>query len=301
MASIVYTVILLVSFLFLVRKKVDTESNFPLKLIGYFILGSFAFRFNQISFPLGFIAYLLFFRPHLNEHVKRIAALFGILAFILIHWILPYAINEWESRPKVIEHELGSVYTMNFQDEYKLIRQELNLENNNLRLEDFEVDYVKDGRITDLRWQLLGQTGTSYNLYQIRYDFSKSRYRVMYRQLDTWLQYNRLIDADRFFENLNVLKIKDITHAKGDFSSYGIQSSGERVNYAVENRTHFIVLNGKIQFLDDEQLPVEGYDISTFAMEKTGEESDEQGNTTQESFEDTESSHYLFDVKFGEK
>jgi hypothetical protein len=189
LASIVYTVILLVCFLFLLRKKDDIESYFPLRIIGYFVLGSFAFNFNQISFPLGFIAYLLFFRPKLNVHVKRIATVFGVLAFILIHWILPYAINEWESRPKFIEHELGSVYTMNFQDEFELIKQELNLENNSLRLENFEVDYVEDGRITELRWQLLEQNGNSYNLYQIRYDFSKSRYRVMYSKLDTWLQY----------------------------------------------------------------------------------------------------------------
>ncbi|WML26206.1 hypothetical protein [Neobacillus sp. OS1-33] len=301
MASIVYTVILLVSFLFLVWKKDDTESYFPLKIIGYFVLGSFAFNFNQISLPLGFIAYLLFFRPKLNVHVKRIAAILGVLAFILIHWILPSAINEWESRPIFIEHELGSVYTMNFQNEYELIKQELNLENNSLRLEDFEVDYVEDGRITDLRWQLLVQNGNSYNLYQIQYDVSKSRYRVMYRQLDTWLQYNRLIDTDHFFEILNVLNIKDITHVKNDFSSYVIQSSGERVNYAIENQTHFIVSNGKIQLLDVEQLPVEAYYISTFAMEKTGEERDKKGNITQESFEGNEASDYLFDVKFGEK
>lgn len=72
MASIVYTVILIVSFLFLVWKNDDKESYFPLKIIGYFILGSFAFNFNQISLPLGFVVYLIFFRPKLNVQVKRI-------------------------------------------------------------------------------------------------------------------------------------------------------------------------------------------------------------------------------------
>jgi hypothetical protein len=301
MTSIVYTVILIVSFLFLVWKKDEAESYFPLKIIGYFILGSFAFNFNQISLPLGFIVYLLFFRPTLNVDVKRMASLFGVLAFILVHWILPFAIHEWESRPIFIEHELGSVYTMNFQDEYELVKQELKLENHNLRLEDFEVDYVKDGRITDLSWQLIGHNGNSYNLYQIRYDIGKSRYRVTNSQLDTWLQYNRLIEADHFFENLNILDINDITRAKGDFSSYVIQSTGERINYAVENRTLFFVSNGEIQLLDNEQLPVEGYYISTFAMKKTEEKRDDQGNITQESFEGTESSDYLFDVNFGEE
>lgn len=301
MASIVYTVILIVSFLFLVRKMDETESYFPLKVIGYFIVGSFAFNFNQIPLPLGFIVYLLFFRPTLNKDVKRMASVFGVLTFILVHWILPFAIHEWQSRPIFIEHELSSVHTMNFQDEYEQVKQELKIENKNLRLEDFEVNYIKDGRITDLSWQLLEQNGNSYNLYQIRYDIGKSKYRVTESKLDSWIQYNRLIEADHFFENLNVLDIKDITHAKGNFSSYVIRSTGERINYAIGNRTHFFISDREIQLLDDEQLPVEGYYISTFAMKKTGEKRDDNGNITQESFEGIESSDYLFDVNFGEE
>lgn len=298
MASIVYTALLLGSFLFLVRKKEDTEAYFLLKIIGYFVLGSFALNFNQISIPFGFIAYLLFFRPKLNVHVKRMATVFGVLAFMLIHWILPYCIHKWESRPIFIEHKLGSVYTMDFHDEYTLIKQELKLKNTNLMLEDFEVDYVKDGRITEISWKLLEQNGDGYNLFQIQYDFNKSRYRVMHRQLDSWLQYNRLIDADRFFEILNVLNIKDITHSKGDFSSYIIKSSGERIYYQMKTPTLYIVSNEKIQLFDDKQLPVKGFYISTFAMKKTAEERDEQGNIELETFEGTEISDYLFDVKF---
>lgn len=301
MTSIVYTVLFIGSFLFLVRKKDTSEDYFPLKIIGYFVLGSFAFNFNQISIPLGFVAYLLFFRPKLNVHVKRMATIFGVFAFILVQWIMPFAIHKWESRPIFIEHKLGSVYTMDFKDEYNLIKQELKLKNTSLKLEDFELNYIKDGRITEISWQLLEQNGDSFNLYQIQYDFNKSRYRVKHSQLDSWLQYNRLVDANRLFEILNVLNIKDITHSKGNFSSYVIKSLGERVNYEVKSRTHYIVSNEQIQLLDDKQLPVEGFYISTFAMKKTGEERDEQGNIKQESFEGTEISDYLFDVKFEEK
>src|SRR5690606_29156270 len=120
--------------------------------------------------------------------------------------------------------------------------------------------------------------------YQIRYDIGKSRYRVIKSQLDTWLQYHRLINACRFFENLNMLDIKDITQSKGDFSSYVIKSTGERVNYAIENRAHFVVLNNEIQKLDDEKLPVEGFYISIIAIKKTVEERDERGNIAQENF-----------------
>ncbi len=128
-----------------------------------------------------------------------------------------------------------------------------------------------------------------------------SRYQGTNSKLDTWLQYNRLIEAEHFFENLDVLVIKDITHSKGDFSSFVIRSTGERTNYAVENGTHYFLLNGEIQVLDDERLPVEAYYISTFVMKKTGEKRDDQGNLREESFEGTDSSDYLFDVKFREE
>lgn len=228
------------------------------------------------------------------------AAVLGVLTFILVHWILPFAFHEWDSRPISIEHELGSIYTMDFPDEYELVMEELKLENHHFKLEDFEIDYDKKGRITDLGWQLLRQNDKRFNLYEIRYDFDKSRYRVTKSQPDTWLQYNRLIEADHFFENLNVLDIKDITLAKGDFSSYVIQSTGERMNYEVENSTLFFISNGEIRLMDDEQLPVKSYCISTFAMKKMGEKRNDQGNLTEESFEGTASADYLFDVNFGE-
>ncbi|MDX8366439.1 hypothetical protein [Cytobacillus sp. IB215665] len=120
MVTNVYNVLLIVCSLYLVWKKDEVESYFPLKVVGYFILGSFAFSFNQITLPLGFILYILFFRPALNVEVKRMAAVFGVITFTIVHWILPYAINEWQSRPLFIEHELGSVYTINFQDEYSI-------------------------------------------------------------------------------------------------------------------------------------------------------------------------------------
>lgn len=300
MTAFIYNVILIASFIFLLRKKDDTEAYFPLKIIGYFLLGSFAFNLNQVSIPLGFILYLLFFRPKLNAHVKRMAAVLGVFSFIIVHWIVPFGINQWENRSIFIEHNIGSVYTMDFQDEYELIKQELSLENDFLKLGDFNADYLEDGSIREFNWQLVRQDDNSFYLYYIRYDSGRSRYQVTKSRTDTWLQYDRLTDADRFFENLGELDIKYLTKAKGSFSFYVIQSSGERVFYGEEDRTTFYVSNGEIQLLDHEQLPVEGYIVLTFAMKKMEEEKDDQGRIIHESFEGTESSNYLFDVDFGE-
>ncbi|WP_079505102.1 hypothetical protein [Mesobacillus jeotgali] len=145
MASGIYTILFIGSILFLARKKAEEEANFLSKIMGFFLLGAFNFTFNEVSLPLGFFVYILFFRPKLNADVKRLAAILGVLVFILTFWIFP----QWENRPKSIEHELGSVYTMDFSAEDERIRQELKLEDKNWKLEDLEVEYAKDGRIID--------------------------------------------------------------------------------------------------------------------------------------------------------
>ncbi|MGE6378156.1 hypothetical protein [Peribacillus muralis] len=300
MATIVYTVILIVSFIFLMRKKDDKDNYFPLKIIGYFILGSFEFKLNQISLPLGFIVYLIFFRPKLNIQVKRQAATFGFFAFIIVQWIIPGVINSYENRSISIKHELGSVYEVDFQEENERVMHELNVESSGLKLEDFEVNYTEEGRITDLGWKLSGQNEDSYFLYQIQYDLDKNRYQVMKSHLETGHHSNPFLDAEYFFENLNVLDIRDITYAKGDFSSYGIKSTGERIHYSEGNHTP-IISDGKIRLVENDQGPVEGYIISTYAMKKTGEKRNDRGNITQESSESTKSSEYLFDANVGER
>ncbi|GAE36212.1 hypothetical protein [Halalkalibacter akibai] len=300
MDSIVYSIMLLGSFLFLYKKREDTEPYFQLKLIGYFILGSFALNFDQVSLPLGFVVYLLFLYPHLNEQVKRRAAVLGVLAFIIVQWIIPFTIDEWQSRPVFIKHEIESVYSMNFLDEFERVREELKLEDNSLELENFKLEYTKEGQIRDLNWQIIGHNGNGYISYHIQYEKEEGRYRAMSSQSDDLFYYESLVGADRFFENLNVLDIQRLTHEKGDFSYYVIQSSGNQLYYPIEGQTPYVISNGDIQLLDDEQLPVGPY-ISAYAMVKTGEKRDDQGNITEESFEWTEPSDYLFDVNFAEE
>lgn len=300
MATIVYTILFLFSFFLLTRKKEEAESKFPLKLIGYFVIGSIAFTINHLALPIGFVVYLVFFRPKFNVKVKRIATVLGLLTFVIIKWLLPFSTYAWESRLLIIEHELGSAYTIKLQDEYELIKQELSHKNNSLKLEDFVLNYEEDGRITDLRWQLIEQIEDHYNLYKIQYDFNRKSYRIERSQPDNWLQFNRLIEADSFFAVLKGLNMKDITHVKEDTRYYSIKSTGEWGNYGEENLTYFIDANGDMQLIDKQHLPVKGFTISTIAMKKIKEVRDSGGNITEEMFEGNETAQYIFDIEFNE-
>lgn len=295
-ASIVYIVFIIIGLIYLIRKKSDTEAYFSLKMIGYYILGAFAFNINQIALPLGFLIYLLFLRPKLNIQIKRQAALLGLIVFIVVQWIMPISGYLWENRTINIEQELGSVYTIDFQEENALITKELKLEDSSVKLENFKMNYTQSGKIKDLSWVILGADGEKFNYYQIQYVIDKKKYEISKSPHEPGSQYEFLVDAKYFFENMDLLDIQDITNAKGNFSSYTIHIFGERSHYGFAENEPYVILNGEIKKLDAKQLPVEGYYISTYAMKKMSEETDEQGNITQEGWEGTATTDYLFDV-----
>lgn len=294
--SLVYTVILIVGFLFLLWKKEESESYYPLKIIGYLILGSFAFIFNHISLPFGFVVYLLFFRPKLNVWSKRVAAVIGVCSFVLVHWILPSTIHQWQSRPINLQHEVGSAYSTNFQEEYQLIRKKLKLEKNRVALDKFELDYYENGKIKDLRWELIAQTNGHYTYCQIHYEVGQKKYLIMRSQSDNGFSYSRSVPANLFFKNLDVLNLKSITQAKGPFAYYVVKSYGERTSYDDQTQKNYLIQANSVHLLDNKKLPIEAYFISTLAMKKTGEKKDKKGNIVEQSFEGTKMSNYLFAV-----
>ncbi|WOD65963.1 hypothetical protein NQZ71_22640 (plasmid) [Niallia taxi] len=295
-ASIVYIVLVVGGLLYLIKKKRDTEAKFPLKIIGYYILGVFAFKFNGIALPLGFIIYLLFFRPKVNADIKRQAAIFGLIIFIIVQWITPITVYMWESRTITIEHELESAFTIDFAEENELITKELKLEESDIKLDNFSMNYTQSGNITDLSWEMLGEEDNEYDYYRIQYFTDKKEYEISKSHHEEWSQFVFLVDTKHYFENLDLLDIQDITIAKGKFSSYKLFSYGERSQYDfAENEPHDIS-NGEIKKLSKKQLPVDAFYISTYALKRMSEETDEQGNIIQEGWEGTEFTDYLFDI-----
>ncbi|PWW28775.1 hypothetical protein DFO73_10510 [Cytobacillus oceanisediminis] len=66
----------------LFRSRDEEEDLLFLKLIGYYILGSFTFNLNGLVLPVGFVI-SLFLKPKLNKNVKRGSAIFGLIMMIL--------------------------------------------------------------------------------------------------------------------------------------------------------------------------------------------------------------------------
>ncbi|MDF2038149.1 hypothetical protein P2R12_14380 [Cytobacillus oceanisediminis] len=67
---------------FLFRSRNEEEELLILKLIGYYLLGTFTFSFNGIVLPVGFVI-SLFLKPRQNRSVKRSSAIFGLVIMVI--------------------------------------------------------------------------------------------------------------------------------------------------------------------------------------------------------------------------
>jgi hypothetical protein len=74
--------IIVIGFVLLYKNREYDEDLLVLKLIGYYILGSFNFNLNGLILPLGFII-SLFMRPGENRTIKRGASIFGLIMMII--------------------------------------------------------------------------------------------------------------------------------------------------------------------------------------------------------------------------
>lgn len=86
--SVLATIVVIVLLAIIYARRERNESILGLKLIGYYLLGSFVFNVNGVPVPLGFLVYLLVFRPPVNAAVKRYAAVLGLI-FALLGRFLP--------------------------------------------------------------------------------------------------------------------------------------------------------------------------------------------------------------------
>ncbi|KAF0820698.1 MULTISPECIES: hypothetical protein [unclassified Cytobacillus] len=79
---IIFLLIWAAGIYLLFRSRNEEEEHLVLKLIGYYILGTFTFSFNGIILPVGFVI-SLFLKPGKNRGVKRISSVFGLVIMLL--------------------------------------------------------------------------------------------------------------------------------------------------------------------------------------------------------------------------
>lgn len=74
--------IVVIGIIILYNNRSQNEEMLILKLIGYYLLGSFTLAINGLPLPIGFVI-SLFLKPKQNKGIKRGAAVFGLVLMII--------------------------------------------------------------------------------------------------------------------------------------------------------------------------------------------------------------------------
>lgn len=256
------TLLVIIGFIFIYRRhKTDDEEFLILKLIGYYLLGSFKFNFNSLALPAGFIVYVAFFKPQINKPVKKAITYLGLFVFFC-GILIPYIEKSYFERERIVSASSNNIYTIDLNTDYNAIKQKLGI-NEDTKLEDFEVDFEPSGIIKRLSYMFLTNDSNGIVLYRINYNADKNKYTIRPTKVNQWAQYNRLINEEQFFYVLNYLDIKKVIPQE-DYPYYTVRCSGDYSSWAVKDFDNYLITDKGFMKLNDEELPVEGYVFWTF-------------------------------------
>lgn len=116
-----------VALFLLYQRRQVSENYLFLKLLGYTLLGGFTFSINELRLPLGFVVFLIFFRPGQNKQIKQLAAYLGLLLYLL-QLAVPVVENYVFERPREIPAMGSNLYTFDFTEHWRTVRETFDME-----------------------------------------------------------------------------------------------------------------------------------------------------------------------------
>lgn len=283
------TVLIIVGILIIIfRLRSEEEAYYPVKIIGYTILGGFRFTFNNLSIPLGFIIFLLAFHsPQKNHLAKRYAACLGLIIFIT-SLAIPAISESYYERTRYVEPITTNVYEFNFGEHWRQVADKLKLDESSkrsLKIENLNIDYKHNGEIENLRYQLTWRENEQFYHTSVNYYEGEKGISIRASKISEWLQYDRLVSVDRLFEMFDGIKFKDLTPS-GNSPRYGFIFFGDYSGFAIKEGEKFVLEQNIIKpFTAD--LPISCYWIKIFGILENGEQSKNLNNER----------YYLFDIQ----
>lgn len=190
---------------------------------------------------------------------------FGIIALVASFLIPVLSDLYYERNRKVLVAE-NNLSQKSFQKEWHLVQANLDMQGN-ARLNRFNMSYQNNGDIIDLNYELVTLVNGNYMLYRIDYHSPRNIYIIKPKKVNQWVQYDRLVHAEKFFQvldSLDFIKNKPV----GDYVRYGIYSTGDFITYGIENHKKYFVRDGDISIINNRELPIEGFKISTYGNKR---------------------------------
>lgn len=266
------TAVFLTAILIIIFKyKSEEEAYFPIKIIGYYLLGAFKLILNKFPIPVGFLIFFLFMQsPQRNKRSKNLAAFLGLISF-LISVIVPAATEAYFERTRHVEAETLNIYEFNFKSHWDEVARVLEFNDNDkmsARIENVNIDYEKTGRIERLRYEVIWRQENKFHHAFV--DYSGEKFNVKASKIANWTQYDRLINADILFQKLNNVGIEKLT-PKGIYAKYGFIFRG-RDSFAIKHPQTYIIEDLEVKTYAGE-LPIECFWIQVFGMNKNPDSS----------------------------
>lgn len=187
--------------------KEEDEEYLVLKMIGFYLLGSFSFNFNITEFmyifvPIGFFVYYIFMehKERKNKVLKNKCAKWGliILTISFVSNNLNGIMNHFEYRDINI-NSTGNIKDLSL--EWKTIKSKCNIDDN-VPLDGARIIYNKDGKIEDLTYFLIDYNKNKS--YQV--NFENENYHIVVNKYDGY-DYN--FNSHYGTKTENFLKVVD--------------------------------------------------------------------------------------------
>ena len=187
--------------------KEEDEEDLVLKMIGFYLLGSFSFNFNITEFmyifvPIGFFVYYIFMehKERKNKVLKNKCAKWGLIVLTIsfVSNNLNGIMNHFEYRDINI-NSTGNIKDLSL--EWKTIKSKCNIDDN-VPLDGARIIYNKDGKIEDLTYFLIDYNKNKS--YQV--NFENENYHIVVNKYDGY-DYN--FNSHYGTKTENFLKVVD--------------------------------------------------------------------------------------------
>lgn len=205
--GIVIMIVVIIGLVKIHKCKEEDEEYLVLKMIGFYLLGSFSFNFNITEFmyifvPIGFFVYYIFMehKERKNKVLKNKCAKWGLIVLTIsfVSNNLNGIMNHFEYRDINI-NSTGNIKDLSL--EWKTIKSKCNIDDN-VPLDGARIIYNKDGKIEDLTYFLIDYNKNKS--YQV--NFENENYHIVVNKYDGY-DYN--FNSHYGTKTENFLKVVD--------------------------------------------------------------------------------------------
>jgi len=254
--SILSLLFIITGIIFIIKKKKEEEEkNIAWKVIGYFILGGATFTINKFPLPVGFIIFILLFRPKINRKAKTYAAMLGLFGFLMnvsSVWLENYMFE----RPRHIELATTNLYELSFTGQYEKLQNELNI-SDQAKLNEFTIEFSKSGEINRLKFDFIEHVNeTEYIDYNLYYDQEKKQLLIERMRFDSRIQYPELPPVKDFFYMIDKIDLKQLANEE-EYQSFKLFGNGIKTGFAVKEHEKYVIENSELKKINNDSLPVD--------------------------------------------